>query len=273
MDRRKFFKVAAGTVAAAGIGNILRAQSTTELLITLYYTDTATNTSYSITFYTSPIKSFGTADREKKVITLQISKTDMQGNKTTSKYESELVSSELMENSTSFYQVKGRALKLIEGADVLPANYPKRISFKIYLSDTPSYEYVIIEGDEGTEYMKLLPPVAYDYDDEYYGCFLTTACVENKGLPDDCYELQTLRSFRDRYMRNSPDGAELVDDYYKMGPAVVRKINALECRTEVYDHIYGTLILPCLEMIEKEKFASSMRYYRDYVVELDRQLA
>ena len=25
------------------------------------------------------------------------------------------------------------------------------------------------------------------------GCFLTTACCDYKGLPDDCYELETMR--------------------------------------------------------------------------------
>ena len=44
----------------------------------------------------------------------------------------------------------------------------------------------------------------YDYDDcpiykgnDSGGCFLTSACTEARGLPDDCHELTVLRSFRD----------------------------------------------------------------------------
>lgn len=32
-------------------------------------------------------------------------------------------------------------------------------------------------------------------------CFLTTACCKYKGLPDDCAELETLRRFRDNYLK------------------------------------------------------------------------
>lgn len=45
-------------------------------------------------------------------------------------------------------------------------------------------------------------------------CFLTKACVEYAGLPDDCPELQTIRKFRDEYIHSLPDGGSLVEDYY-----------------------------------------------------------
>ena len=32
------------------------------------------------------------------------------------------------------------------------------------------------------------------------GCYLTSACMYSKGLPDDCYELETLRNFRDTWL-------------------------------------------------------------------------
>ena len=53
----------------------------------------------------------------------------------------------------------------------------------------------------------------YDYDDcpiykgnDSGGCFLTSACTEARGLPDDCHELTVLRSFRDGYLRSQPEG-------------------------------------------------------------------
>ena len=40
------------------------------------------------------------------------------------------------------------------------------------------------------------------------GCYLTTACVVAKNLPDDCEELTALRNFRDTYLRNHENGEE-----------------------------------------------------------------
>jgi hypothetical protein len=55
-------------------------------------------------------------------------------------------------------------------------------------------------------------------------CFLTTACVEYAGLPDDCVELQTMRRFRDRYIASLPHGDELLEDYYRTAPIIVRRL-------------------------------------------------
>src|SRR6476646_10620356 len=38
------------------------------------------------------------------------------------------------------------------------------------------------------------------------GCFLTTACCEVLGLSDDCFELRTLRRYRDRVLIAMPGG-------------------------------------------------------------------
>jgi hypothetical protein len=36
------------------------------------------------------------------------------------------------------------------------------------------------------------------------GCFITTACIEAKGLPDYCLEINVMRQFRDEYIKNLP---------------------------------------------------------------------
>lgn len=58
------------------------------------------------------------------------------------------------------------------------------------------------------------------------GCFLTSACVEYLGLPDDCKELTTLRTIRDKVLKATGEGRGLVDEYYRIAPALVEKINA-----------------------------------------------
>ena len=45
-------------------------------------------------------------------------------------------------------------------------------------------------------------------DNDNGGCYLTTACVAARGLPDTCIELQTLRAFRDGVLARQPGGRE-----------------------------------------------------------------
>lgn len=40
------------------------------------------------------------------------------------------------------------------------------------------------------------------------GCFLTSACTEAHGLPDDCYELTTLRKYRDSILAKQTGGSD-----------------------------------------------------------------
>ena len=39
------------------------------------------------------------------------------------------------------------------------------------------------------------------------GCFITTACCETLGLADDCFELRTLRRYRDEVLAKQPGGS------------------------------------------------------------------
>ena len=73
----------------------------------------------------------------------------------------------------------------------------------------------------------------YDYDDcpiykgnDSGGCFLTSACTEARGLPDDCHELTVLRSFRDGYLRSQPEGEAEIAEYYAVAPKIVDAIRS-----------------------------------------------
>ena len=67
-------------------------------------------------------------------------------------------------------------------------------------------------------------------DNDSGGCFLTTACTEAKGLPDNCRELETLRHFRDNYMMNVPEGKADIAHYYKTAPSVYAARTATAAR-------------------------------------------
>ncbi len=103
------------------------------------------------------------------------------------------------------------------------------------------------------------------------GCFLTTACCEYKGLPDDCYELTTLRYLRDSYMKKSLVGSKLVDLYYDIAPDIVEKINLLDNKKEIYEEIYQE-IQKIVVLIEDTKYTDAVGKYIDIMLGLDRKI-
>ena len=97
------------------------------------------------------------------------------------------------------------------------------------------------------------------------GCFLTSACVEAMGLPDDCYELNTLRSFRDEYLSSYPGGRDEIDEYYLVAPKVVAAIRGSGSPIEVFKAIYNDLIQPCVHYIERGENENAHLLYRKTV--------
>jgi hypothetical protein len=82
------------------------------------------------------------------------------------------------------------------------------------------------------------------------GCYITTAVCESLKKPDDCYELNIFRNFRDSWLKKQPDGETLILDYYKIAPNIVAKINQLANSTEIYNLIWQKYLKPCLQFIE-----------------------
>lgn len=118
----------------------------------------------------------------------------------------------------------------------------------------------------------------YDYDDcpiykgnDTSGCYLTSACVEAKGLPDHCHELTVLRNFRDGYMRTTSTGAADICEYYHTAPAIVEKIKTFPNAKDIFDRIYSELVLPCVELIESGKNEEAYVVYKDYTRKLQAQ--
>ena len=72
-------------------------------------------------------------------------------------------------------------------------------------------------------------------------CFITTACVEAAGLPDNCTELETMRYFRDGYLAKSDEGKRMIEEYYEIAPRIVEKIKREENSDEVFSGIFNDI--------------------------------
>lgn len=102
-------------------------------------------------------------------------------------------------------------------------------------------------------------------------CYLTSACTEARGLPDDCHELTTLRAFRATYVRSQPDGEADIQHYYAVAPQIVKAIHALDCAEamQVLDRIYTELVQPCIQLIEQEHLQDAYHLYKQYALLLE----
>lgn len=103
------------------------------------------------------------------------------------------------------------------------------------------------------------------------GCYLTTACVDCRNLPDDCVELTVLRKFRDEYMMRQPEGPEDIKEYYEKAPQIVSEIDSRKDRKEIYENLYSDVIKPCVEMIECGKNEEAYEKYKRMVRELEKE--
>lgn len=73
------------------------------------------------------------------------------------------------------------------------------------------------------------------------GCFLTTVCCEEKGLPDDCFELTMMRKYRDEVLKKTEQGQKIVDFYYEQAPRIVKQIKKSDKKGEICEWIYNEI--------------------------------
>ncbi|UEG48715.1 hypothetical protein LK994_08705 [Ferruginibacter lapsinanis] len=170
--------------------------------------------------------------------------------------------STLLDEKENLWKIKTKFDKKVSGDYKLPKEFPKDLSLT-----GKTYSYFTILDRKGGELVSI-PYVSNGTDNEYDGCFLTTACVEHRQLADDCDELTTLRFLRDNYMKQDAEGIALVDNYKIIGPKIVSRINSFENKTAIYNYLYDHLIQPSVKLIKAKQYAEATAYYKDFVREL-----
>ncbi len=102
------------------------------------------------------------------------------------------------------------------------------------------------------------------------GCFITSACVEARGLPDDCEELATLRGFRDGYLSRIEGGQGLIELYYSLAPAILAEIKAREDAAGVLKGLYA-VIRTCVEDVRRGRNDRALATYTGMMGQLAAQ--
>lgn len=96
------------------------------------------------------------------------------------------------------------------------------------------------------------------------GCYITTACVEHKGLSDDCDELTTMRLFRDSVIETDPVFRQKVLEYYEYAPRIVDAIEHSDDKDSVLDDLYDKMISPCVSLYKQGKTTEARDLYVAY---------
>ena len=105
----------------------------------------------------------------------------------------------------------------------------------------------------------------FENQDSTGGCFLTSACCKYRGLPDNCKELTGLRTFRDEHLMKTAEGRQLVEEYYRIAPDIVDKLDHHPHRDIIYAAIYS-IISHIIGTIERKQFNLAIDQYRYMVL-------
>lgn len=103
---------------------------------------------------------------------------------------------------------------------------------------------------------------------KFHLCYITTAVCDSLGKGDNCYELNLLRDYRDKFLVNTVDGKELIDEYYDIAPTIVNRINKREDAHSIYQNIWDNYLSPCVVLIENNKMDECCKKYKDMVISL-----
>lgn len=97
-------------------------------------------------------------------------------------------------------------------------------------------------------------------------CFITTAACFALSSEKDCEELNELRRFRDNYILNrGKEGADLVDEYYRIGPIVVKRIDNDWNPFAVYEELWEDYVYPSCKYIKNQMWDSALQIYIEMV--------
>jgi hypothetical protein len=100
-------------------------------------------------------------------------------------------------------------------------------------------------------------------------CFITTACCQAMGLDDDCFELRTLRRYRDHVLSKRPGGAGDIALYYELAPLILTRLPG-KTRAKRLRSIYARYIFPAALAAQLGFNTLAHRLYVDMLAELAR---
>ena len=100
------------------------------------------------------------------------------------------------------------------------------------------------------------------------GCYITTIVCEILGYPDDCDVLNTLRGFRDNYLKKNSEYLGLLLEYDYVGPVIAQKIRDEKNNFLLCEGLYDYFLIPCVDAIKNELYIEAVTIYKNMVDQL-----
>lgn len=132
------------------------------------------------------------------------------------------------------------------------------------------FEYIRKEennGEEGT-YIFNFKKKSSSSDSS---CFITTAVCSSLNKPDDCDELMSMRWLRDKLRVEDSDMAVLIEEYYRVAPLVVKKIDSKMDASKVYRQLWESSISKIYQNIKQKEYRQAKLQYISMLVDLCRR--
>lgn len=260
MKRRTFLQHSSFAIfAAAGLPKaIRRLQDSPAYYVTPKNDTEQSQWLYDISVYHNTLSNFSTASDEARKLTLKayfykdISQTA--ASKIT-EYSFRITSVKKLGNDPAKWEVSTKLDKK-NGDHKFIKQIPKNPKFVI----TPYLSISLLDKKDNQI-------LNFNYHDpsstsEGSNCFLTTACVTHRGLADNCSELNTLRRLRQEHMCNNPEGEAMLQVYDRLGPELVNAIRSADNKEEILEYMYQKMILPAVELVQRNKPAEAISYYK-----------
>jgi len=152
------------------------------------------------------------------------------------------------------------------GGDIFDALMSVDGGEKRTIQDTRTGEYREVYRGPGQTTGEAIEKGQFTSDDSHRdddkGCFLTSACIHARGLPDSCRELDVLRHFRDEYVAKLPGGESEIQAYYWLAPRIVQKIDNSPDRATWYEFIYHEIVSRCVDLISTGSSQEAFDLYK-----------
>jgi hypothetical protein len=138
------------------------------------------------------------------------------------------------------------------------------------------FEASLVGAGEALAAMRTIPDYNYNVSGlgrdsaPSQGCFLTSACCDQVGLADDCFELRTLRGFRDRVLAVTVDGRRDIRLYYQLAPQILAEM-ARRGEAGRLRRLYVTDILPSAVLVRLGAHRQAHRLYTRMMRRLTRR--
>ena len=108
-----------------------------------------------------------------------------------------------------------------------------------------------------------------DHDDGF--CLITTAVCKTLDLGDECDELMTMRAYRDEIKGRDPHAALLIEEYYRVAPLLIERIDRRSDRAKEYARLWREYIRETYRLIKAGRSREATLKYIDMVIGLCRQ--